>query len=134
MNTIRKKREKQKTDGEFQKWKAMMFPTEYDKICFLSMMLIYPSLAVIFLHYLTRILFSLPLLYLVIDPLIFIWWQNRAKKRMLERQRLEEEMSGDRTEIILQKIAELREIEREAAAREAEEAKNPKKKKSWIWH
>lgn len=110
-----------------QKWSVMMFQNHYEKISFTSMMLLDPIVVVLLLYYLTGILFSYILAYLLIDTFIYIWWQERAEKRIREEEMLREQ--GDRTEIIRQKIEELKEIERQI--KEEQNANPERKKRKW---
>lgn len=88
---------------------------DYDKICFTSMILIDPGLFIFFFYYLTGIILNIPLTYFILDIVIVIGWHISEKRRAAEYAQYE----GDRTEIIRQKIEELKEIEREMKAKNA---------------
>lgn len=115
-----KEKEKRESKGQWKKeWRKFMFQDIYDEICFSSMMVMDPPVIIIMTYYLTDVMLSIFWTYVLMDIAIYLWWQSAAEKRMLERRI--RELEGDRTEIIRQKIAELRAIERRVAQREKEQ-------------
>ena len=98
---------------------------EENKIQFLSMMVLDPIILIFFMYYLTAHMICIPLTYLVLDYFIYKWWKktDAEEKRMIE---LEKE---DRSEIIRQKIEELRVMEIEMKEREAARQKELEEKK-----
>ena len=107
---VQKKEEKAKTkDWLRQRWQWLRELKGYEKISFISMMVLDAPVLILLVHYATGIILNIPLTYLIVDILLLKSWEHsEAKKRAREA-----EYAGDRTEIIRQKIEELKEIERE---------------------
>lgn len=89
----------------------------YDKISFTSMMVLDAPVLILIVNYATGIILNIPLTYLIVDALLLRSW-DRSEREKRER---EAEYAGDRTEIIRQKIEELKVIEREEQEREKRE-------------
>lgn len=89
-------------------WLYVISGRRIDRLRFVSVMTLDAGVLVVLVQYYTGILLNIPLTYLVVDTLIGIWWWRKALKR---KKWIEEERDIDRTEIILQKIQELKDME-----------------------
>lgn len=107
---VQKKEEKAKRkDWLLKRWQWIRELKGYEKISFISMMVLDAPVLILIIHYATGIILNIPLTYLIVDILLLMSWKrSEAKKRAREA-----EYAGDRTEMIHQKIEELKEIERE---------------------
>lgn len=90
----------------------------YRKCCFCSMMTLDAGVLLLTVCFFTGIELNIPLTYLIVDAFLLWWWDREEKKRYA----MELEYAGDRTEIILQKIEELRIIEEEVKEEQRLEA------------
>ena len=113
-NVLRSKEKLVKENKCPRSWQWIRKLKGYDRICFSSMMMLDAGVFILIFYYVTGIILNIPLTYLIIDILIIKGWEYSEQKRRAR----ETEYEGNRTEIIRQKIEELREIEREKDAQE----------------
>lgn len=88
-------------------WYSMM--PEYDRINLTSMVLIGPGVFILFFHYITGIILNIPLTYLIMDIFTVMCKRHFAIRRLKMLQEIARQ--GDRTDILRQKVEELKEIE-----------------------
>lgn len=110
---------RKKTDHD---WLFILEGTEDDIWRFISMTILDPGILFFVICYLTGRLANIFLVYVVVDGLIIGWWAWKAVKK---KKRMEERKNEDRTEILLKKVEELKEIER--MQREMEEERRKRK-------
>lgn len=118
--------EQQKEEAEKDGWFDILMDDQMDRIRFISTMLLDPGIVILFVYYISGIVWNIPLVYFIVDILILIWWENKAleKRRKLE----EEQDAGDRREIIMQKIEELKVIEQQRAVERQKRAEEEQRK------
>lgn len=118
-NILRSKENVEKDDKCPQQWRWIRELKGFDRICFSSMMMLDAGVIILIFYYATGIILNIPLTYLIIDVIIIKGWECSEQKRRAR----EAEYEGDRTEIIRQKIEELKEIEREKKEEEKKRQK-----------
>lgn len=89
-------------------WRKAIFPDEYAIVQFFSMSVLDPAIVIYLYLYVTGRVLNIPLTYLCGVLLVMLWFVHEG----IARRKLWEEMAEDRTEIIQQKLEELKEMEK----------------------
>ncbi len=91
-------------------WIYAFTGTDDDITHFISVTLLDPPVAVLTVYYITGYELNLLLVYLIMDTLTITWWVKHAQKRKKE---LEEEANKDQLAIVLEKLKEMEQEEKE---------------------